>query len=91
MADTARTETDYLELVRSALMHALEVERDDTDLGEDVELVGMPNMSSLAMLRGLIYVEGELGFELADDRLVTVRTIGELAAAIAEQDEESAR
>ncbi|MEU7476883.1 hypothetical protein AB0A63_12935 [Lentzea sp. NPDC042327] len=91
MADTARTETDYLELVRSALTHALEVEREDTDLGEDVELVGMPNMSSLAMLRGLIHVEGVLGFELADDRLVTVRTIGELAAAIAEQDEESAR
>ena len=88
VAEPARL--DYLELVRDALAHALDLDRDTTDMGLEVLLTGMPNMSSLAMLRGMMFIESKLRIELEDDQLVDARTIGDLAKMIERQHVEAA-
>ncbi|MFB7600685.1 acyl carrier protein [Streptomyces sp. NPDC056160] len=80
---------DFTALVRDVLVQALGIDGATTDLAVDASLRDLPNMSSLAMLRGLMMIEDRLGVELEDNELVTARTIGELAAAIERHHEKS--
>ncbi|QFZ18610.1 phosphopantetheine-binding protein [Saccharothrix syringae] len=85
MSTTDRDTVDFTALIREVLSQALDVDQDAGALPLDVPLVGLPNMSSLAMLRGVVLLEGRLGLELDDDELVTASTIGELAAVVERQ------
>ena len=73
---------DFAALIREMLARALEIEPDSGHLAANTLLLDLPNMNSLAMLRGMMLIEERLGIELEDDYLITSRTVGALASAI---------
>ena len=77
--------SEVFALVRATLITTLGLDPAQTTVDSDTALLGLPDISSLAMMRVLAAVEDQLGIELVDDDLVAANTVGELAAAVAHQ------
>lgn len=76
------TDTDFFAVVRDSLVSALEIDAGAVRLDAGTQLLELPNMNSLAMMRTLSLIEMRLGIELDDDELVAARTVGELAEVV---------
>lgn len=85
LSKTDLSPVDFTALVRDVLGSALEIDPTPAAFPLDAQLIALPNMSSLAMVRGLVLLEAALGMELDDDQIVTASTVGELVTAVERQ------
>lgn len=82
MAASAQDPTvDVISLLRKAIWEVDQKALDGLAASDAISSLGI---DSVAMLEVIGYIEDELGIHLADDKLASVQTVGDLAAVIIE-------